>query len=114
MDQKENLGGTARVQGQQTTQNPNRDQAEGERQPMPGRDEPGQKWSQGQQPSRQQNQPEPRPGQTRDDTPPKTGTQEVGTGRPGERNQGISNRGMQRELDEQEELPERGSDQSER
>ena len=89
------------------SQNPNREPAEGQKQHMPGQ-------TQGQGHSRGQGHPE---GQTHGQSKPSgMGGQERGKGSKSERNRGggISNRDMGRELDEQEELPDRGSDQSER
>jgi hypothetical protein len=81
--------------------------------------------NQGQQPDRSRNQGQP-PTHDKDrqdihkdhqDMPaPGTGNREKGRGKEGERNLGggISNRDMGRELDEQDEVPERGERQSER
>jgi hypothetical protein len=54
--------------------------------------------------------------QGRQDTPSSSGCDEKGRGSQAERNLGgdISNRGMDREMEEQEELPDRDSRQSDR
>jgi hypothetical protein len=90
------------------SQNPNRDQRDQPdktRQEMPGRDQPGQRYTQDQDDNRGNQKPQ---------SPPERGTKSE---RNSERNSsssvGISNRGMDSE-EEQEDLPERGSRQSER
>lgn len=83
---------------QRQTQNPDRDPAEGPRYDQPGRENSPQTQTRSDSP--QQDKREPK-GSSRE-----YGSQESGGG--------ISNRGLDRELDEQEQLPERGFRKSDR
>jgi hypothetical protein len=75
-----------------------------------------QKKHQGQQSDRSRQGRKPHDEERHDMPPSGTESREKGRGGQGERNLGggISNRDMDRELEEQEQLPERGSRQSER
>jgi len=98
------------------SQNPIRDDTDPPRHDTPGRDEGGQQWTRDQT-GGQKPPPDYRSrNQGRQDSPSATGGRQKDAGSHGERNVGgdISNRGLDREMEEQDELPDRGSRQSER
>jgi hypothetical protein len=116
MDQNKNQGQQNPDQYRQP-ENPNREPSEGTRtQQMPGGAQSGETWTQGGNQSGNQ-------GGNQNNRGNQSTTQERGTGSQGEQNRGDSNRsvgggipdrGMDRDLDEQEDLLDRDSDQSER
>ena len=120
MNQKKNQGNQGRGSQQAgqrdgyRSQDPNRDQGDGQRREMPGSDQSGPRHAQDPDGNRiDQDNPGTRTSQGNQDDR-RTNTPERGRGIPGERNSsssggGISNRGLDRE-EEQEDVPMRGSE----